>query len=108
MVSSCIVLLVVLCIITDFDQLQSFPIRFSISILSPIQTSINNLVDGSNYPGDVTAVVGQYSFLKVFDNISGYSDDEFPSDFPLEEGIYGEILPSSLRTLFEEGLDDSC
>ena len=105
------ILLLLLSIIVAFNQLQSFSIHFS-SIISNNKDYLHNrtacitTVDGGNSPEVETAKeLALYSYLKVFDEISGYSDDEFPADFPSEEGIYGEILPYSLRSLFGKDSD---
>ena len=101
------ILLLVLIINTAFNQLLSFSIHFS-SIISNKNDYLYHrtpcTVYGNSKPEVETTKASSYSYLNVFDEISGYSDDEFPPDFPFEEGIYGEILPSSLRSLFGTGI----
>ena len=95
-------LLFLLSIIASIKHINGFPIHNNKKKYLPLVAPCINTADnvGINYSG-VEPANEIYTYLNVFDDISGYCDDEFPSDFGSEEGIYGEVLPSSLRSLFE-------
>ena len=97
-IKSCILFLLISIIIAS-QQIHGFSFHNKKKNLHIPTACINTVVEGSNDPV-VEPANKLYTYQNIFDDISGYFDDKFPSDIGFEEGIYGEVLPSSLRSLF--------